>query len=184
MPNYADGKIYKIICDKSDLIYIGSTCQTLANRLSQHKTKDIACCSSKQLFELGDCKIILIEKFPCKDKDELSAREQYWIDNSSNCVNKQKSYTGLTRKEYNKQYKDINKEKVNEQKLKSYFNHRNENILKMKEYYEKNKEKRKEYDRNRAKLKYACECGSELTINKKSRHMKSKKHIQFMESKQ
>jgi hypothetical protein len=35
---YKDGKIYKIVSDKTDMVYIGSTIQTLIKRLCRHKT--------------------------------------------------------------------------------------------------------------------------------------------------
>ena len=38
MVNYQLGKIYKIVCNKTGLIYVGSTCEpTLARRLVKHK---------------------------------------------------------------------------------------------------------------------------------------------------
>ena len=36
---------------------------------------------TSKLFEkygVENCKIILIEKYPCNDKDDLVAREEYW----------------------------------------------------------------------------------------------------------
>jgi len=56
---------------------------------------------------------------------------------------------------------------------KEYYEANKEKILeKQKEYYEANKEKISE--------KYTCECGSTLTIGKKSRHEKTKKHLKFL----
>ena len=38
MPDYSLGKVYKIVDNTNQDVYIGSTCQpTLAQRLSQHK---------------------------------------------------------------------------------------------------------------------------------------------------
>jgi len=37
MPDFKQGKIYKIVDITSDKTYVGSTCQTLENRLSGHK---------------------------------------------------------------------------------------------------------------------------------------------------
>ena len=37
MTNYLNGKIYKIVCNETNLTYYGSTVQTLKKRLSQHK---------------------------------------------------------------------------------------------------------------------------------------------------
>ena len=36
MPDYSKSKIYKIICNITGLVYIGSTCQTLTQRLQDH----------------------------------------------------------------------------------------------------------------------------------------------------
>jgi hypothetical protein len=38
MPDYQLGKIYKLICNVTDLVYIGSTCEpSLARRMSSHR---------------------------------------------------------------------------------------------------------------------------------------------------
>lgn len=39
MPDYSKGKIYKIWSPSTGLTYIGSTIQTLSNRLSGHRVK-------------------------------------------------------------------------------------------------------------------------------------------------
>ena len=36
MPNYQNGKIYKLVNTEGTLTYIGSTCQTLARRKAKH----------------------------------------------------------------------------------------------------------------------------------------------------
>ena len=37
MVNYENGKIYKLVCNKTGLVYVGSTCQRLlCKRLSGH----------------------------------------------------------------------------------------------------------------------------------------------------
>ena len=65
----------------------------------------------------------------------------------------------------NKKYRENNKEEIKEEKKK---------------YRQKNKAKIAE---QRAK-KYKCKCGSILAINSKSRHDRSQKHIDFINSKQ
>jgi len=37
MPDYQKGKIYKIVCNETGLVYIGSTTQALSQRLQGHK---------------------------------------------------------------------------------------------------------------------------------------------------
>ena len=39
MPDYSYGKIYKIVSPSTGLVYIGSTCQTLSQRMTDHKKK-------------------------------------------------------------------------------------------------------------------------------------------------
>jgi hypothetical protein len=39
MPNYKKGKIYALICDETNLIYIGSTAVELNVRLQGHESK-------------------------------------------------------------------------------------------------------------------------------------------------
>jgi ribosome-interacting GTPase 1 len=38
-------------------------------------------------YGIENCQIVLIETFPCSSRDELNARESYYI-RSLNCVNK------------------------------------------------------------------------------------------------
>ena len=75
MVNYSNGKIYKIISDQTDLIYIGSTTQQLSKRKQRHKSnKD---CSSKEILQYEDARIILIEMFSCNCKEELN-QTHFW----------------------------------------------------------------------------------------------------------
>jgi hypothetical protein len=103
MPDYINGKIYKIT--SGDLTYIGSTCEpTLARRLSGHVTSHKLCkngtygkTSSFQVIETGNYEISLLELYPCNSKDELTARERFYIE-TNDCVNKR--IEGRTKKEY------------------------------------------------------------------------------------
>jgi hypothetical protein len=98
MPDYSQSKIYKIYSDDTDLIYYGSTVQPLFKRLYSHKTKcnskKYISCTCKVIFEQSDnVKIVLVESFPCKTKEELHQREFFYIQNNR-CVNKvQGNYT-------------------------------------------------------------------------------------------
>jgi hypothetical protein len=141
MVNYNNSKIYKLICDNSDLIYIGSTTQKLYKRLNEHKKKD---CSSKKLFELGNVKIILIEEVKCENKEQLIKREQYYIDKyKNNIINDNNAYTD--QKKYNKEYRIKNKDKIKEKRKEWNKEYCIKNKDKIKEYRIKNKDKNKEY---------------------------------------
>lgn len=94
MPNYQKGRIYKIINDDNDDIYIGSTCSPLSVRMSNHrgdfnqyKLRKSNYITSFKILEFPSAKIILIENFPCNTKEELTAREAFHIRNLI-CVNK------------------------------------------------------------------------------------------------
>jgi hypothetical protein len=94
---YQNGKIYKIVDHGYNKCYIGSTYNTLSKRMSKHRESyqrflDGKCykTSSYNLFDefgLDNCKIELIESYPCNNREELNAREGYLIIQTL-CVNK------------------------------------------------------------------------------------------------
>ena len=116
---YHRGKIYKLVSYQTTDVYFGSTIEKqLPNRLSKHRAHykmwlngKYCYLSSYEIVKHDDCKIILIEIFPCNSKDELCAREQHYIENND-CVNRYRSHTTLTKLEYQKQYYEQNKEKL------------------------------------------------------------------------
>ena len=165
MPDYSLGKVYKIVDNTNQDVYIGSTCQpTLAQRLSQHK-KDYTTylkgnrgyTSSYKIFANGDYTIVLLENVNCESKDQLFQRERYYQDLIPN-INKNK----------NARTDDENKAV---------------RVASDKRYYENNKEKRLE---NTKKWKEAndesieCDCGSVYKRYTQSIHLKSKKHKKYL----
>ena len=183
MPDYQQGKIYKIISPHTDKIYIGSTTRPyLANRKALHKSQyntwktdnTKSYCSSFILYDLGEVEFILIESYKCNSKDELTARERYWIEQNINIiVNSNKAHTTKEERkeymnEYLKEYAIKNEEKLkeyrikNKDKIKEYqkeykkeYDIKNEEKIKeyRKEYYIKNKNKIKEYHKQRNEIK-------------------------------
>jgi len=175
MVNYQNGKIYRI--DGSELTYIGSTTNKyLSTRLAKHKSDfkkyldgEQHYYTSFQVLKTDDCKIELIEKFPCDSKDELSAREGHFI-RQMDCVNKQ--IAGRTPKEWY----DENKEQRLEQ-MKQYYNDNKETIrIQQKQYYEENKEAISA----RTNQKHTCECGGRYTTASKTKHLKTQKHLNYL----
>ena len=77
MVNYQNGKIYRIVCRTTGIIYIGSTCEpTLARRLALHRTNYKSYLVGKhnyttsfKLLENYNDEILLLELYPCKTKD-------------------------------------------------------------------------------------------------------------------
>tara|TARA_R110000851_G_scaffold147848_1_gene287922 strand:+ start:28 stop:663 length:636 start_codon:yes stop_codon:yes gene_type:complete len=201
MPDYQKSKIYKLVLDHTDQIYIGSTIQKLSQRLTKHVSdfrKGKNKCTSKKLFELGKVKIILIENCPCDSKEELHKRERHYIETMV-CVNKY--IPGRTDAEYyqdkkehyqkkSKEYKLKNNDKIKEYK-KEYRLKNNDKIKESKkEHYHKNidkiKEKQKEYrlkNKERSKVRTICDCGLDVAKDHISRHKRTKKHMDIMESK-
>ena len=84
---YANGKIYKITDIGYNKCYIGSSIQPLCKRMVEHRAKfkqfrsgKIRVITSFGLFEeygVENCKIELIEEFPCDTKEQLLQREGY-----------------------------------------------------------------------------------------------------------
>ena len=87
MPDYSKGKIYKIVCNETGEIYIGSCIIDLDKRLWNHKSQRD--CSATQILDRNNYEILLIENYPCKTNEELRWRERYWFDNI-NCINKRR----------------------------------------------------------------------------------------------
>ena len=126
----------------------------------------------------------MVETVCCDTKEELHARERYYIENTY-CVNLM--IPGRTKKEYYEKNKEKLKQQIKEyqedkkeiyaQYNKKYTKENRETILKKKKkYHEENK---KEISDKR-KVKITCECGSVVRKAEISRHKKSKKHQDFI----
>jgi len=103
MSDYSQGKIYKLLCNVTKKIYVGSTTESLTKRLKKHVTPSSKI-SSNVVLEHGDYEIHLIELFPCDTKKDLLKREQYYI-NHIDCVNINNAYsTEADHKEKKKKY--------------------------------------------------------------------------------
>lgn len=81
-------KIYAVRNQTSDVVYVGSTKQTLAARLRGHK-KDAKYrpghCASERVVLCSTCFIELLEE--C-DEGVRYEREGHWVDKELNCVNR------------------------------------------------------------------------------------------------
>ena len=165
MPNYQNGKIYKIVNTEGTLTYIGSTCQSLAMRKAKHhnnykcwKNGKTNYVTSFKIFDDDEfgCQIILLEAFPCDTKIELEKRERFYIE-TIECINKHRPTR--TRKEY----RVDNIDKIQQYK---------------KQYQIDNKEKIQQHQNE----KHECVCGGNYTTTHKSHHIKSLKHLNYFNS--
>jgi hypothetical protein len=162
--NYQLGKIYKIVDNTNENVYVGSTCEpTLARRLAKHVSCYLCYLTDKEThnyytsFEIiknNDYDILLIEAFPCNSKDELFVRERHWTNTLNNCVNKCKNQ-GLI--------KEIGKVEYNRQNCN--------------QYRIKNKEK---IDQHKKEI-VQCECGKHYSNAHKQRHFRTIKHLKFLQ---
>ena len=77
--------------------------------------------------------MIEVEKFPCNDKREAEAREEYWRCHFNSQLNIRRAYiTNVGKIDYKKQFYLDNKDNILKQK---------------KQYYEANKQKKLEYQK-------------------------------------
>jgi hypothetical protein len=172
MVNYQNGKIYKIECNETGQVYYGSTTRKLCDRVAQHRSQYRRWIEGKSsnvnsfiIIGRGNYSYSLVEDFPCERKEQLYAREGWYVKNND-CVNKY--VPGRTYEEYReenkekianqrKTYRENNKEKIAEIN-KEYYDENKEKIAeKNKKYYEENKEKfaekhKKYHEENREKI--------------------------------
>ena len=149
MADYKNGKIYVIKNPECTEVYIGSTVQTLCERLMAHRRQYICWkngthnyVSSFKLFEIGEPMIELLEEYPCDSKAELDRREGEIIKATENCVNK--VIPGRTQKEY----VEVNRDRISKYK-KEYFELNRDHIEQyQKEYRENNRDRIREYQKD------------------------------------
>lgn len=164
MPDYKNGKLYKLQCDDGHY-YIGSTCNELRFRLKGHKdesTKERA--NNRRVYNhiksIGGwthVRIVLIEECPCENKQQLVRKEDEMIRSCEKdplCLN---SYNPLQTPEERQQYKlqhhRDNKERELEQYRQWVLNNREKRREYMKEYNKqyaqrKRDEKKSQQDTN------------------------------------
>ena len=161
MVNYNNSIIYKLCCKNPEItdIYIGST-TNFTKRKQKHKSDCNNINSKKYNYNVykfirdnngwNNWDMVLIEEYSCNNKLELHKKERDILEQLGATLNI--CIPNRNRKEYDKQYRENNKEYYKEQRKEYYEDN--------KEYYkEKNKEKnKKHYDNNKEYLKEKVEC--------------------------
>jgi hypothetical protein len=164
MNKYNNSKIYKIVDNTNGNVYIGSTIQKyITYRLSKHVSnyrlylKDkYHYVTSFEIIKNGNYDIVLIENVNCETKEQLHARERFYIE-TIECINK--CIPNRSRKEYRN-------------------THRDDKNRKNLEFYHKNKNEINE----KKKQKFTCCCGSKCNISEKPRHERSIKHQTYLKN--
>lgn len=201
MNRYENGKIYKIVDVGYNKCYIGSTCESLSQRMARHRAKyarylkghKIDTSTSYLFSEFGveNCKIELIENYPCSGIEELHKREGFYIQ-SIECINR--CVAGRNYKEwveqnadrvkeikdkYYQNNKDLCKERVKQHRTNNYEH--SKQIVR--EYREKNREilnqkSRERYETNKPERskKILCNfCQAYIRNDIMKRHQRTKK---------
>ena len=180
---YQNGIIYKIKCRITGEVYIGSTCQSLAVRMTKHRSdvklldtgKKTKKCTSYDIIKRGNYEVTILEKFPTTEKFLLNQRERHYIE-SEECVNK--VIPTRTLQEYEQTHRRKDSHKSYDQSEKGIEGRRIRNAS------EKGKEKnRTDYLKSKEAGKceiITCECGGSYNFRNKVRHCKTKKHQDFI----
>ena len=191
MPNYAKGKIYRVVDTDDKTVYIGSTCQTLSQRFTRHVHKG------------NGNRILLIEDCPCENKEHLLRREQEVMEQHRDLLNRQRAYRSPEQiPELQKEYREANRDKIREKNKELYQANRDKILEKKKEYREANRDKIREHQKeyheanrdkirenqkeyrkaNRDKIRargaerVICEhCGTEVARHSLARHKRTAK---------
>ncbi|NDB61439.1 hypothetical protein EB001_23820, partial [bacterium] len=115
-------------------------------------------------------KMIEIEEFACENGRQAQKREQYYMDLFKSNSNSIKSFFEGTQKEYFKQYNIENKEQKKQYRLDN------------KEHIQEKQAQYRLDHKEQLLQKFTCECGSTTTISDKTKHYKTKKHLDFVSS--
>ena len=194
--SYSTGTVYKIICKlDSDIVYIGSTFNSLRNRWQHHKGSykeylngKYSCVSIYPFFQkygIENFKIIRIKEYECYratrvDYKHLHAYEQLWINKTKNCINKYSPFSiPIIYKERQRQIEKIryenNKERIKE-RVKLYAK---EHKVEIKERSKIYREKNQDVISEKKKQPIFCIiCKSSITSSHFKRHTRTDKHIQ------
>ena len=185
---YNNSIVYKIVCNVTGLVYIGSTTQTIYERLNGHK-RAYKCflggnyhfVTSFKVLENNNYYIKKIKSYNVESKEELHIKEAYWIK-------KYESVNKVIPNRTPKEYREVHKDELIAYQSEYYENNKSELLAYQNNYRIENKIeisiKHKEYrDKNKDAI-YAkrsviclCICGCNYAKISKARHEKTKKHL-------
>lgn len=194
MPDYSKGKIYKLY--HGEMFYYGSTTsEYLCQRLGKHHG-EIKRGNTSKLYtylndkDWNDVSIILVESVNCNSKDELRARETFWILKelkNSLCLNTKVAVADDLSRSLIYQKMLINqKQKVmcecgieiakgaKARHIKSNQHTEALNLPFIKADIKPKEQCQKQYDRMKEKV--ICSCGTELSRSSLYLHLKNIKH--------
>ncbi len=173
--------IYKIVCNKTGEVYIGSTLNTI-KRKCEHKQRKS--CASNQIINRNDWSFIVIETFNTKFKLIQLLKEKWYLDTIPNINMKRALTVNNMRKNIkkisDKKYRVKNIDKINVQRKAHYQltkdEKRDEKNARNRLYRKENKERLS----LKLKEKYTCICGCKIRRDSKSKHERSLKHLDYI----
>lgn len=134
------GRVYKIISSQGNECYVGSTFNTLRDRFRKHKEaiKHGNGSSVEEIFTkygTDKCRCILIKEYEVIDRNHLEVYETLWIKKLK-AINKIEPSGGLLKRQYQRQfsrrYYEDNKEEIAEKRIdydKDYYEINRNKIL-------------------------------------------------------
>jgi len=157
MVNYNNSHIYKLCCKDTDItdIYIGSTIN-FRNRKCRHKSNCNNINSKKHNYKVYQ----FIREHGGWENWTMILIEKVNVNCKLELHQKERYYIEELKPSLNKQLPLRTKNEYD------------------KGYYNDNKEKITEYKNE----KFTCECGGKFTKSNKNRHIKTKKHIKFLQT--
>ena len=154
--DYSKIVIYKIVCNDENVeyIYVGSTTDFTKRKFS-HKS----ICNNGKHKKYNEKKYVEMRNNGGWESFRMIEVEKYPCND---------------KREAEKREEELRKElKANMNSYRCFIT-----AEERKEYYEKNKDK----INDKASEKFVCPCGGKYTYCHKSEHLKSKKHLKFLES--
>jgi hypothetical protein len=183
--DYGKTEIYKIIHVDPDinLSYVGHT-TNFVQREKNHKYnceyygKYYTYANDNNVYGVirnnggwKNFKMVFVEKWPCENKREALAREQYWIE-----ILKPKMNTHMAQRSQ-QQWLEDNKEHKDEY-LKKYYKANKSKILEYrKEYGKAYRHNNIETIKERTGRPFKCDCGATVRWDYRSAHCKTQIHI-------
>jgi len=174
---YQQTLIYGIVCLITGEMYVGSTIQTLKERIAGHI--QMRNCRAIQILDRGNYKAYEIQRWPCNTLREKLTLEGGW----------QRAYKAsfgdfLVNRSIEGTFQNDSPEAKREYKKQWHEEHRDERLVQKKQYYKghkeeaqayakEHKEEKLVYAKQRNKKPWTCEwCDMKMTIGSKYRHKK------------
>ena len=173
--NKIHGKVYKLTSNETNNVYIGSTTISLCKRFHNHKydVKRNPGLTSSTLFEYNDVKISCLYEGFFNNRNELYDMERHYIENEPNSLNKM--IPRRTRKQYYWDNREIELAKTKEWRLNNLERER-KNERERKRCNKDITNAKRNVVRNAQESIYCDICGGCYKPHNKLVHERTKKH--------